>query len=89
MPRSMMTHCFSAGSSTLTSWKRRASAGSFSKYFLYSDQVVAAMVRQALLKIAAADRLQVHGYHFPFPATGHIARRGESYELVPVLWSPL
>ena len=28
-------------------WKRRASAGSFSKYFLYSDQVVAATVRSS------------------------------------------
>jgi hypothetical protein len=35
----------SSGSSTLTTWKRRVRAGSFSKYFLYSDQVVAAMVR--------------------------------------------
>ena len=33
------------GSSSLTNWKRRARAGSFSKYFLYSFQVVAAQVR--------------------------------------------
>ena len=41
-PRIMITACASVGSSTLTTWKRRASAASFSKYFLYSDQVVAA-----------------------------------------------
>jgi hypothetical protein len=35
------------GSSSLTAWKRRASAGSFSKYFLYSVHVVAAMVRSS------------------------------------------
>ena len=35
------------GSSNLTSSKRRARAGSFSKYFLYSLQVVAAMVRNS------------------------------------------
>ena len=31
----------SVGSSTLTTWKRRVRAASFSKYFLYSAQVVA------------------------------------------------
>ena len=34
-----------SGSPTLTVWKRRVSAGSFSKYWRYSAQVVAAMVR--------------------------------------------
>ena len=33
-----------SGSSTCTGWKRRVRAGSFSKYWRYSDQVVAAMV---------------------------------------------
>jgi hypothetical protein len=37
----------SLGSSTLTTWKRRARAASFSKYFLYSAQVVAAIVRSS------------------------------------------
>ena len=49
--------CFSSGSSTLTTWKRRASAGSFSKYFLYSDQVVAAMVRSSPRARAGFSRL--------------------------------
>jgi hypothetical protein len=30
----------------------------------------------------------VQGYHFPFPASGHIARRGTGFEFVPVLWQP-
>ncbi len=37
----------SLGSSTFTTWNRRVSAASFSKYFLYSAQVVAAMVRNS------------------------------------------
>ena len=47
----------SVGSSTLTTWKRRARAGSFSKYFLYSDQVVAAMVRSSPRASAGFSRL--------------------------------
>ena len=45
------------GSSSLTSWKRRVRAGSFSKYFLYSDQVVAAMVRSSPRASAGFSRL--------------------------------
>ena len=57
MPRIITMHCNSAGSSTLTTWKRRASAGSFSKYFLYSDHVVAAMVRNSPRANAGFRRL--------------------------------
>jgi glyoxylase-like metal-dependent hydrolase (beta-lactamase superfamily II) len=45
--------------------------------------------RRRLLDRAAADRMLVHGYHFPFPATGHIAKTGTGYEVVPVMWQPL
>ena len=47
----------SLGSSTFTTWKRRASAASFSKYFLYSAQVVAAMVRSSPRARAGFSRL--------------------------------
>ncbi len=43
-------------------------------------------VRRALLDRAAAERMLVHGYHFPFPALGHIAARADGYELVPLMW---
>ena len=57
MPRSIIMHCSSSGSSTFTTWKRRASAASFSKYFLYSDHVVAAMVRSSPRARAGFRRL--------------------------------
>ena len=43
--------------------------------------------RRRLLDRAAADRMLVTGYHFPFPACGHIVKRGSGYEHVPVLWN--
>ena len=46
-----------SGSSTLTGWKRRVRAGSFSKYLAYSDQVVAAMVRRVPRASAGFSRL--------------------------------
>ncbi len=50
-------------------------------------QAVAA--RLAMLDRAAADRMLVEAYHFPFPACGYIARSGDGYELVPAEWRPL
>jgi hypothetical protein len=55
--RSMAQAVSSSGSSTFTTWKRRASAASFSKYFLYSPQVVAAMVRSSPRASAGLSRL--------------------------------
>jgi len=42
--------------------------------------------RRRLLDRAAADRMLVQGYHFPFPAIGHIARAGGGYDFVPETW---
>jgi glyoxylase-like metal-dependent hydrolase (beta-lactamase superfamily II) len=53
------------------------------------DGPMAVATRRRLLDQAATDRMLVHGYHFPFPATGHIARSGNGYELTPTLWRPL
>ncbi|MBX9826648.1 MAG: MBL fold metallo-hydrolase [Xanthobacteraceae bacterium] len=48
-----------------------------------------AKTRRQMLERAAADRMLVEAYHFPFPACGHIARSGKGYELVPAPWQPL
>jgi glyoxylase-like metal-dependent hydrolase (beta-lactamase superfamily II) len=48
------------------------------------DQTVA--TRQRLLDMAAADRVALVGYHFPFPGVGHVIRDGDGYQFVPALW---
>lgn len=52
------------------------------------DGDMAADTRRKVLDMVAAERSLVAGYHFPFPAIGHIAKDGERYELVPVNWQP-
>lgn len=42
--------------------------------------------RRRVLDMAAADRMAVLGYHFPFPGVGHVRAEGEAYEFVPALW---
>jgi glyoxylase-like metal-dependent hydrolase (beta-lactamase superfamily II) len=51
-----------------------------------ADGAVAADNRKKLLDRAAADRMLVQGYHFPFPASGYITRTPTGYDLVPVMW---
>jgi glyoxylase-like metal-dependent hydrolase (beta-lactamase superfamily II) len=51
------------------------------------DGPLAVTTRKKLLDRAAADRTLVTGYHFPFPACGHIVKSATGYEHVPVLWN--
>ena len=51
------------------------------------DGPQAAATRRKLLDMVAADKMQVAFYHAPFPATGHIAKSGNGFEMVPVQWS--
>jgi hypothetical protein len=52
------------------------------------DGPLAVKTRTDMLDRAAADRMLVEAYHFPFPACGHIVRSGTGYELVPAMWKP-
>jgi glyoxylase-like metal-dependent hydrolase (beta-lactamase superfamily II) len=53
------------------------------------DGPLAAKSRRTMLDRAAADRMLVEAFHFPFPACGHMVKRGTGYELVPAEWRPL
>ena len=50
------------------------------------DGPMAVENRRRLLDRAAADKMLVQGYHFPFPASGHIVKTASGYEHVPVMW---
>lgn len=51
-----------------------------------SDGAQTVATRQSLLDMAAADKIAVLGYHFPFPGVGHVLKAGETYEFLPALW---
>jgi glyoxylase-like metal-dependent hydrolase (beta-lactamase superfamily II) len=52
------------------------------------DGGAAVATRRKLFDRAAADRMLVTGYHFPFPACGHLVKTASGYEHVPVEWQP-
>ena len=45
------------------------------------DAALAEKSRRALLDRVIADKIQICGYHFPFPGAGTIAKDGDSYAL--------
>ena len=53
------------------------------------DGTLAVTTRRRMLDRAAADRMLVGAYHFPFPACGHMIKTATGYELVPSMWRPL
>jgi glyoxylase-like metal-dependent hydrolase (beta-lactamase superfamily II) len=59
-------------------------------HFLFdTDKPLAAQTRRKLYDMAAAERMLVHGYHFPFPSLAYIRREADGYRLVPAPWSPM
>jgi glyoxylase-like metal-dependent hydrolase (beta-lactamase superfamily II) len=53
------------------------------------DGPLAVQTRKAMLDRAAADRMLVQGYHFPFPGSGHIVRTASGFDFAPTMWKPL
>lgn len=51
------------------------------------DGAAAAATRRRVFDRAAADRIRVTGFHYPFPATGFILREGQGFRFAPADWS--
>jgi glyoxylase-like metal-dependent hydrolase (beta-lactamase superfamily II) len=58
------------------------------QFMFDTDKPQAVATRKKLYDMAAADRMMVQGYHFPFPAVAYVEKSGSGYRLVPVPWSP-
>ena len=52
------------------------------------DGDAAVATRKTLFDRAAADRMLVTGYHFPFPACGHLLKTAAGYDFVQAEWQP-
>jgi len=50
-----------------------------------NDPNLAVATRHKIYDMAAAEKLSVIGYHFPFPCVGHVEKDGMGYRLVPVV----
>jgi glyoxylase-like metal-dependent hydrolase (beta-lactamase superfamily II) len=50
---------------------------------------LAAATRKKFYDMAAADRIMIQGFHFPFPSAGYVERDGDRYRLIPIPWNPV
>ncbi len=53
-----------------------------------NDPNTAAASRHKFYDMAAAEKMTVSGYHFPYPCVGYVEKAGKGYRLVPVAWDP-
>jgi glyoxylase-like metal-dependent hydrolase (beta-lactamase superfamily II) len=51
------------------------------------DQAVA--TRKKFYDMASAEKVLIHGYHFPFPGYGWVEKAGNGYRLVRAPWNPV
>ncbi|WP_238121303.1 MULTISPECIES: MBL fold metallo-hydrolase [unclassified Xanthobacter] len=49
----------------------------------------AAAARRKVYDRLSADKMKVAGYHFPFPGAAYLAKEGDGFRYVPVLWQPV
>ena len=54
-----------------------------------SEPDKAVVTRRRVFDMAAAEKVLVSGYHFPFPGLGYIEKAGTGYRLVPAAWNPV
>jgi len=54
-----------------------------------ADPELAQKTRHKFYDMAAAEKATVIGFHFPFPAVGHVEKDGNGYRLIPVAFNPV
>ncbi|HEY9214260.1 MAG TPA: MBL fold metallo-hydrolase [Ancylobacter sp.] len=53
------------------------------------DGPKATETRRKVYDMLASERMQMSGYHYPFPATAFIEKNGTGYRVVPAMWNPV
>jgi len=53
-----------------------------------NDPALTIATRHKVYDMAAAEKLTVVGYHFPYPCVGHVEKDGAGYRLIPIAWDP-
>ena len=50
---------------------------------------MAEKTRRKVYDMLVADKLQVQGFHYPFPGLGYVEKDGNGYRVVPAPWNPV
>jgi glyoxylase-like metal-dependent hydrolase (beta-lactamase superfamily II) len=52
------------------------------------DPIAAEAIRRKVYDMLVAEKMLVHGFHYPFPALAHVEKSATGYREVPVAWNP-
>jgi glyoxylase-like metal-dependent hydrolase (beta-lactamase superfamily II) len=53
------------------------------------DPKMAEETRRKVYDMVVAEKMLMQGFHYPFPAHGHVEKSGDGYRIIPVAWSPV
>jgi glyoxylase-like metal-dependent hydrolase (beta-lactamase superfamily II) len=53
------------------------------------DADMAEKTRRRVYDMLVAEKLQVQGFHYPFPGLGNVEKDGSGYRVVPAPWNPM
>jgi len=56
--------------------------------FFDQDGDVAETTRRRVYDMLVAEKLQVQGFHYPFPGLGNVVKDGDGYRVIPAPWNP-
>ena len=57
--------------------------------FFDQDAAVAEKTRRRVYDMVVAEKLQVQGFHYPFPGLGNVDKDGNGYRVIPAPWNPV
>jgi glyoxylase-like metal-dependent hydrolase (beta-lactamase superfamily II) len=57
--------------------------------FFDQDPVMAEAARRKTYDMLAAEKMQVQGFHYPFPGLGNVEKDGSGYRVIPAYWTPV
>jgi glyoxylase-like metal-dependent hydrolase (beta-lactamase superfamily II) len=56
--------------------------------FFDQDAEVAEKTRRRVYDMVVAEKLQLQGFHYPFPGLGNLETDGDGYRVIPAPWNP-
>lgn len=57
--------------------------------FFDQDADMAEKTRRKTYDMMVAEKLQVQGFHYPFPGLGNVEKDGSGYRVIPAPWNPV
>jgi glyoxylase-like metal-dependent hydrolase (beta-lactamase superfamily II) len=52
------------------------------------DADMAEKTRRRVYDMVVAEKLQLQGFHYPFPGLGNVVKDGDGYRVIPAPWNP-